>query len=340
MNHYETADGKIVVDVMKFDVAPLFPLPDGSAVEQRTPQAHLFRWTFDPAGTGQHLQGGTARRPRRRVPALRRALLHERLPPRLDRLGQRRRHRDRRAATGRHRPLRPEDRQERALGGRRRRPLRRADLRAARSGRRRGRRLGADRGLSRRREALATSRCSRRPTSPRDRWRWPISPARCRPASTATGGPVLFRSHPPRLRRGGEPGECRDDHRPSPQELALAARAVDAGGARPRLRGQALQARADDAGTGLAARHSSAGQVAGHHRRRQDPGRIRRHPGVSGRDLRQRPLRAGGGLAGEAALHLLPALRRRLADAASVHEAGVRPPARTGAEADAAGGAR
>ncbi len=30
MNHFETADGKVVIDVMKYDVAPLFPLPDGS----------------------------------------------------------------------------------------------------------------------------------------------------------------------------------------------------------------------------------------------------------------------------------------------------------------------
>jgi carotenoid cleavage dioxygenase len=51
MNHYETADGKVVVDVMKFDVAPLFPLPDGKPSSPTTPQARLFRWTFDPAGT-------------------------------------------------------------------------------------------------------------------------------------------------------------------------------------------------------------------------------------------------------------------------------------------------
>jgi carotenoid cleavage dioxygenase-like enzyme len=51
MNHYETEDGKVVVDVMKFDVAPLFPLPDGKPSSPTTPQARLFRWTFDPAGT-------------------------------------------------------------------------------------------------------------------------------------------------------------------------------------------------------------------------------------------------------------------------------------------------
>ena len=50
MNHFETADGKVVVDVMKYDVAPLFPLPDGSPSTKETPAARLFRWTFDPSG--------------------------------------------------------------------------------------------------------------------------------------------------------------------------------------------------------------------------------------------------------------------------------------------------
>ena len=50
MNHYETDDGRIVVDVMKFDVAPLFPLPDGSPSSETTPKARLTRWTFDLSG--------------------------------------------------------------------------------------------------------------------------------------------------------------------------------------------------------------------------------------------------------------------------------------------------
>jgi carotenoid cleavage dioxygenase-like enzyme len=50
MNHYETADGKIVVDVMKYDVAPLFPLPDGTPSSKDVPPARLFRWTFDLSG--------------------------------------------------------------------------------------------------------------------------------------------------------------------------------------------------------------------------------------------------------------------------------------------------
>ena len=98
MNHYETADGKIVVDVMKYDVAPLFPLPDGSPSTKATRRRRLFRWTFDLSGKSNSLHGGAARRPGRRVPALRRALLHGRLPPRLDRRRPRRRSLGARAA--------------------------------------------------------------------------------------------------------------------------------------------------------------------------------------------------------------------------------------------------
>jgi carotenoid cleavage dioxygenase len=50
MNHFETADGKVVIDVMKYDVAPLFPLPDGSPSTKDVPPARLFRWTFDLTG--------------------------------------------------------------------------------------------------------------------------------------------------------------------------------------------------------------------------------------------------------------------------------------------------
>jgi carotenoid cleavage dioxygenase len=56
MNHYETEDGKIVVDVMKFEVAPLFPLPDGSPPSQQLPFAKLTRWTFDLAGKGNTMK--------------------------------------------------------------------------------------------------------------------------------------------------------------------------------------------------------------------------------------------------------------------------------------------
>jgi len=50
MNHFETSDGKVVIDVMKYDVAPLFPLVDGSPSSDDTPAARLFRWTFDLSG--------------------------------------------------------------------------------------------------------------------------------------------------------------------------------------------------------------------------------------------------------------------------------------------------
>ena len=50
MNHFETDDGRVVIDVMKYDVAPLFPLPDGSPSSKETPAARLFRWTFDLGG--------------------------------------------------------------------------------------------------------------------------------------------------------------------------------------------------------------------------------------------------------------------------------------------------
>ncbi len=52
MNHFETADGKVVIDVMKYDSAPLFPLPDGSPSSSEPPAARLFRWTFDLQGQG------------------------------------------------------------------------------------------------------------------------------------------------------------------------------------------------------------------------------------------------------------------------------------------------
>ncbi len=40
----------VVIDVMKYDVAPLFPLPDGSPSAAEPPKARLFRWIFDPSG--------------------------------------------------------------------------------------------------------------------------------------------------------------------------------------------------------------------------------------------------------------------------------------------------
>lgn len=53
MNGFDTEDGKIVCDMMKYEVAPLFPLPDGRPSSERPPTARLVRWTFDLAGASR-----------------------------------------------------------------------------------------------------------------------------------------------------------------------------------------------------------------------------------------------------------------------------------------------
>jgi carotenoid cleavage dioxygenase-like enzyme len=50
MNAFDTPDGKVVCDMMKYPVAPLFPSPDGRPVTNEPPAAKLVRWTFDPKG--------------------------------------------------------------------------------------------------------------------------------------------------------------------------------------------------------------------------------------------------------------------------------------------------
>lgn len=50
MNAFDTPDGKVVCDMMKYPVAPLFPAPDGSPSSGAPPSATLVRWTFDPSG--------------------------------------------------------------------------------------------------------------------------------------------------------------------------------------------------------------------------------------------------------------------------------------------------
>ncbi len=50
MNAYDTADGKVVCDMMKYPVAPLFPAPDGRPASGTAPTATLVRWTIDPNG--------------------------------------------------------------------------------------------------------------------------------------------------------------------------------------------------------------------------------------------------------------------------------------------------
>jgi carotenoid cleavage dioxygenase len=50
MNAFDTDDGKVVCDMMKYAVAPLFPKPDGSPASAIPPTATLVRWTFDLEG--------------------------------------------------------------------------------------------------------------------------------------------------------------------------------------------------------------------------------------------------------------------------------------------------
>jgi len=50
MNAFDTPDGKVVCDMMKLPVAPLFPLPNGKPIGDTDPTAQLVRWTFDPTG--------------------------------------------------------------------------------------------------------------------------------------------------------------------------------------------------------------------------------------------------------------------------------------------------
>jgi carotenoid cleavage dioxygenase len=53
MNAYDTDDGKVVCDMMKYVVAPLFPSPDGQRPTAAPPEARLVRWTFDPKGNSE-----------------------------------------------------------------------------------------------------------------------------------------------------------------------------------------------------------------------------------------------------------------------------------------------
>ncbi len=50
MNAFDTPDGKVVCDMMKYPVAPLFPLPNGQRTSDESPVSTLVRWTFDPHG--------------------------------------------------------------------------------------------------------------------------------------------------------------------------------------------------------------------------------------------------------------------------------------------------
>ena len=212
MNHYETDDGKIVVDVMKFDVAPLFPLPDGSPLDEELPPARLTRWTFDLDGHGNTFR-------------------EEQLD---DRSGEFPRFDERFCMSDyRHGWIVAGDVTDPKTGEPRQDGLVHYDLKTGKStawsagkddrfgepifvprseDARRGRRLAPERALSRRGKALAISRSSRRPTSPRARSPWRTCRAACRQASTATGGRVRCDSEAstlnlgPPLRRQGEDG--------------------------------------------------------------------------------------------------------------------------------------
>jgi carotenoid cleavage dioxygenase len=53
MNAFDTPDGKVVCDMMKYPVAPLFPLPNGRRSSEQSPVSTLVRWTFDPKGSSR-----------------------------------------------------------------------------------------------------------------------------------------------------------------------------------------------------------------------------------------------------------------------------------------------
>ncbi len=49
LNAYDTPDGKIVADMVEYDVPPGYPMADGSPARGRQHGARLVRWTFDLA---------------------------------------------------------------------------------------------------------------------------------------------------------------------------------------------------------------------------------------------------------------------------------------------------
>jgi carotenoid cleavage dioxygenase-like enzyme len=52
MNAFDDGE-RIVCDMMKYETAPLFPLPDGRAIGSDHPHAKLVRWTFDLTGNSK-----------------------------------------------------------------------------------------------------------------------------------------------------------------------------------------------------------------------------------------------------------------------------------------------
>ncbi len=51
MNAFDTEDGKLVLDVMKYEAPPGFPNPDGTPTRPQRRGARLVRWTFDLRGS-------------------------------------------------------------------------------------------------------------------------------------------------------------------------------------------------------------------------------------------------------------------------------------------------
>jgi carotenoid cleavage dioxygenase-like enzyme len=51
LNAYDTGDGRIIADMVKYDVPPGYPLADGSPARGRQHGARLVRWTFDLRGS-------------------------------------------------------------------------------------------------------------------------------------------------------------------------------------------------------------------------------------------------------------------------------------------------
>ena len=326
MNHCET-DGRQDRgrrhEVRRGAAVPATPT---ARPRRETPPARLIRWTFDLAGQSntfkeEQLDDRAGEFPR----------FDERFCMSDYRHGwivARRHHRpeDRRAATRRPRPLRPQDRQERSVARRPGRPLRRAGVRAARRRRGRRRRLAAERALSRRGQAPQRSRGVRGDRHrPRARSRWPTCRAACRPASTATGGRVRSEYD-------------RDDHRPPPQQLALAAHPVDARGARRcRTRSSATSATPTmQAPPALQAVHplGKSPVITDGDKVLAESGAILEYLVDTYGNGRLAPARRH---ARAAALHLFPALRRRLVDAAAADEAGVQPHPRPAAVLHAPG---
>ena len=83
MNAFDTPDGKVVCDMMKYPVAPLFPAPDGRPASGAPPVATLVRWTFDPKGNTDSFSEQALDDHRGEFPRLDERFTAHALPPRL-----------------------------------------------------------------------------------------------------------------------------------------------------------------------------------------------------------------------------------------------------------------